>query len=93
MDDISTLEQMTDAIAREAAHLFKPRDQYRLATAAAVAVAADVAVAAAPQAVTPENAPVASDGAESAERRVVQFWLKTGGEDRRPRLPRRRPAR
>ncbi len=32
MDDISTLEQMSDAVTASAAHLFKPRDQYRLAS-------------------------------------------------------------
>ena len=36
MDDISTLEQMSDAIAAKPAHLFKPRDQYRLATGGGV---------------------------------------------------------
>ena len=32
MDDISTLEQMTDAVVAESAHLFQPRDQYRIAS-------------------------------------------------------------
>src|SRR5690349_1931633 len=32
MDDISTLEQMSDAVVASNAHLFKPRDQYRLAS-------------------------------------------------------------
>jgi hypothetical protein len=79
MDDISTLEQMTDAIAEKPAHLFKPRDQYRLATGGGGGGGGRGGFGAA-QAVTPENAPVHPTGQNPPTGVTVQFWLKTGAE-------------
>jgi len=77
MDDITTLEQMTDAIAASPAHLFKPRDQYRLATGGGFGGGRG---GAAPGPVTPENAPFHPTGANPPSGAVVQYWLKTGNE-------------
>ena len=79
MDDISTLGQMSDAVAASPAHLFKPRDQYRLATSGGFG-GGGRGGAAASQAITPENAPVHPTGQNPPTGVVVQYWLKTGGE-------------
>ena len=80
MDDISTLEQMTDAIAEKSAHLFKPRDQYRLATGGGGGGGGGRGGLGPAQPVTPENAAVHPTGANPPTGVTVQFWLKTGGE-------------
>ena len=79
MDDISTLEQMSDAVANSAAHLFRPRDQYRLASAGGFGGGGRGG--AAPQSVTPENAPIHPTGQNPPSGVVVQYWLKAGGEE------------
>ena len=89
MDDISTLEQMTDAIAEKPAHLFKPRDQYRLATGGGGGGGGGRGGRWRAQAVTPENAPVHPTGAESADRCDRAVLAQDGRRNRRPRLPRR----
>src|SRR5262249_45697785 len=61
MDDISTLEQMTDAVTASSSHLFKPRDQYRLAAAGGFG-GGGRGGGGAPPAVTPENAPIHPTG-------------------------------
>jgi hypothetical protein len=78
MDDITTLEQMTDAIAASPAHLFKPRDQYRLATGGGFGGGRGGGGGA--QQVTPENAPLRPTGANPPSGVTVQYWLKTGNE-------------
>jgi photosystem II stability/assembly factor-like uncharacterized protein len=78
MDDITTLEQMTDAIVASNAHLFKPRDQYRLASGGGFGGGGRGG--AAPGPVTPENAPLRPTAANPPSGVVVQYWLKTGGE-------------
>jgi photosystem II stability/assembly factor-like uncharacterized protein len=78
MDDISTLEQMSDAVARSAAHLFRPRDQYRLASSGGFGGGGRGAATA--QAITPENAPVHPAGQNPPSGVVVQYWLGSGGE-------------
>jgi hypothetical protein len=78
MDDISTLEQMSDAVAAMPAHLFKPRDQYRLASAGGFGGARGGSAGA--QQVTPENAPIHPTGQNPPSGVVVQYWLRTGGE-------------
>jgi hypothetical protein len=80
MDDISTLEQMTDAIAEKPAHLFRPRDQYRLATGGGGGGGGGRGGGGVAQPLTPENAPVHPTGQNPATGVTVQFWLKTGGE-------------
>src|SRR5262249_40442053 len=60
MDDISTLEQMNDAVKASVAHLFKPRDQYRLASGGGFG--GGFGRGGAPQQVTPENAPIHPSG-------------------------------
>jgi photosystem II stability/assembly factor-like uncharacterized protein len=79
MDDISTLEQMTEAVANSSAHLFRPRDQYRMASSGGFGGGGRGG--AAPQAATPENAPVHPTGQNPPSGVVVQYWLKSGGED------------
>ena len=83
MDDITTLEQMTDAVDGERAHLFKPRDQYRLATGGGFGGGGGGG-GGAPAQVTPENAPVHPTGQNPPTGVVVQYWLKRG-ERRRSR--------
>ncbi|HEX4681686.1 MAG TPA: glycosyl hydrolase, partial [Gemmatimonadaceae bacterium] len=76
MDDISTLEQMTDAVAASDAHLFKPRDQYRLASAGGFG-GGGRGGAGTTQQVTPENAPVHPVGQNPPTGVVIQYWLKS----------------
>ncbi len=75
MDDITTLEQMTGAIEAESAHLFKPRDQYRLATGGGFGGGGGGRGGAAPAQLTPENAPVHPTGQNPPAGVVVQYWL------------------
>ncbi len=74
MDDITTLEQMTTAIEAESAHLFKPRDQYRLATGGGFGGGGGRG-GGTPAQVTPENAPVRPTGQNPPAGVVVQYWL------------------
>jgi hypothetical protein len=73
MDDITTLEQMTPAIQASGAHLFKPRDQYRLASGGGGFGGFGGGGG---QPVTPENAPVHPQGQNPPAGVVIQFWLK-----------------
>ena len=77
MDDISSLEQMSDAVTSSAAHLFKPRDQMRLATGGGFFGFGGGSAGP----VTPENAPIHPTGENPASGAVVQYWLGVGGED------------
>ena len=79
MDDISTLEQMSDAVTASAAHLFKPRDQYRLASSGGFG--GGFGGGAPNQPVTPENAPLRPTGQNPPSGVVVQYWLASGNED------------
>jgi len=78
MDDISSLEQMSDAVERSAAHLFKPRDQVRIAGAGGFGGGGRGA-GAANRAVTPENAPVHPTGQNPPSGVIVQYWLGAAG--------------
>jgi photosystem II stability/assembly factor-like uncharacterized protein len=78
MDDISSLEQMSDAVTTSDAHLFKPRDQYRLASDGG---RGGFGGAATQQPLTPENAPTRPTGQNPPSGVIVQYWLKTGGEE------------
>ncbi|HEY9229744.1 MAG TPA: glycosyl hydrolase, partial [Gemmatimonadaceae bacterium] len=80
MDDISTLEQMSDAVAAKPAHLFKPRDQYRIAGGGGFGGGGG-GRGGAPSAVTPENAPRHPTGQNPPSGVVIQYWLKSGGEE------------
>jgi photosystem II stability/assembly factor-like uncharacterized protein len=73
MDDITTLEQMSEAVTASSAHLFKPRDQYRLATGGGFGGGGRGG--AAPAQVTPENAPIHPTGQNPPTGVVVQYWL------------------
>jgi photosystem II stability/assembly factor-like uncharacterized protein len=79
MDDITTLEQMTDAVAAKTAHLFKPRDQYRIAGGGGFGGGGGRGGV--PAAVTPENAPARPTGQNPPSGVVIQYWLKNGGEE------------
>ncbi len=75
MDDISSLEQMSDSVVASAAHLFRPRDQYRIAGGGGRGGFAGPV-----RAVTPENAPIHPTGQNPPTGVVVQYWLgKAGG--------------
>jgi hypothetical protein len=80
MDDISTLEQMSDAIVASNAHLFKPRDQYRLASGGGFGGGRG-GFGGGNQPVTPENAPIHPTGQNPPTGVVVQYWLKSGSEE------------
>jgi len=79
MDDISSLEQMSDAVVASAAHLFKPRDQYRLASGGFSG--GGPGGGGSTQPLTPENAPIHPTGQNPPSGVVVQYWLKSGNED------------
>src|SRR5262249_29956443 len=78
MDDIPTLEQMSEAVVRSSSHLFKPRDQYRLATGGGFGGGRG---GGAPAAVTPENAPIHPTGQNPPAGVVVQYWLGSANQD------------
>jgi photosystem II stability/assembly factor-like uncharacterized protein len=79
MDDIATLEQMTAAVAGSGAHLFHPRDQYRLASGGGGG-GGGFGRGGAPQQITPENAPIHPTGQNPPSGVIVQYWLKSAGE-------------
>jgi hypothetical protein len=79
MDDISSLEQMSDAVVASNAHLFKPRDQHRLASSGFGF--GGFGGGGATQPLTPENAPIRPTGQNPPSGVVVQYWLKSGNED------------
>jgi photosystem II stability/assembly factor-like uncharacterized protein len=72
MDDITTLEQMNDAVKGSASHLFKPRDQYRLASGGGFGGGFGGGRGGV---VTPENAPVHPTGQNPPQGVVIQYWL------------------
>ncbi len=74
MDDVTTLEQMSDAVEASNAHLFRPRDQYRLATGGGFGGGGGRG-GGAPAQVTPENAPIHPTGQNPPAGVVVQYWL------------------
>ena len=79
MDDITTLEQMTSAIEAGSAHLFKPRDQYRLATGGGFGGGGGRG-GGAPAQLTPENAPIHPTGQNPPTGVIVQYWLGTAND-------------
>ena len=81
MDDVSTLEQMSDAIAASSgAPLQAARSVSRLASGGGFGGVGRRRRNAG--AITPENAPGPSDRRRIRRRGVtVQYWLKSGGED------------
>ena len=70
MDDISTLEQLADSVIRADAHLYKPRDQYR------VTYGGFRGAGGAGGRVTPENAPAEPMGQNPPSGVTVQYWLQ-----------------
>ena len=88
MDDITTLEQMTDAVDASAAHLFKPRDQYRLATGGGFGGGGGVAVARRRR--SRRRTRRSSDGSESAAAASsCSTGSRSANETVAPRFPRR----
>jgi len=79
MDDISSLEQMSDAVVASESHLFKPRDQYRLASDGGGRGGFGGRGPA--QALTPENAPIHPTGQNPPSGVVVQYWLKSANQE------------
>jgi photosystem II stability/assembly factor-like uncharacterized protein len=79
MDDISTLEQISDAVLASSAHLFRPRDQYRLATGGGFGGGGGRG-GGTPAQVTPENAPIHPTGQNPPTGVVVQYWLGAAGD-------------
>jgi photosystem II stability/assembly factor-like uncharacterized protein len=80
MDNISTLEQMSGAVEASNAHLFKPRDQYRLATGGGFGGGGFGRGGAGAQTVTPENAPIHPTGQNPPSGAVVQYWIRSANE-------------
>jgi hypothetical protein len=70
---------MSATVEASAAHLFKPRDQYRLASSGGFGGGGRGGGA--PAAVTPENAPVHPTGQNPPSGVVVQYWLGKGTEE------------
>jgi photosystem II stability/assembly factor-like uncharacterized protein len=77
MDDISTLEQLSAEVLARDAHLFKPRDQYRIAGGGRGGRGGGAAQAA----VTPENAPSHPVGQNPRDGVGVQYWLSAGNHE------------
>ena len=81
LDNISSLEQMTTAIASSDAHLFKPRDQYRANFGGRGGGGGGRGGAGGAQALTPENAPIRPVAGNPPGGVVVQYWLKNANQD------------
>jgi photosystem II stability/assembly factor-like uncharacterized protein len=82
MDNISSLEQLSDAVLTSDGYLFKPRDQYRANFGGRGGGGGGRGGGGGPQAITPENAPerpVASNPPGGGA--LVQYWLKTANQD------------
>jgi len=80
MDDISALEQMTDAVTANASHLFKPRDQYRVDFGGGRGGGFGGGGGAA-GAVTPENAPLHPTGQNPPSGVMVKYWLNAANQE------------
>jgi photosystem II stability/assembly factor-like uncharacterized protein len=80
MDDISVLEQMTDAVVAAPAHLFKPRDQVRVDFGGGRGGGGGFGGGGA-GAVTPENAPLHPVGQNPPSGVTVQYWLATASPE------------
>ncbi len=78
MDDITTLEQMSEAVESSSAHLFRPRDQYRLATGGGFGGGGRGGGTSGQ--VTPENAPIHPTGQNPPTGVIVQYWLGTAND-------------
>jgi hypothetical protein len=81
MDDISTLEQMTDAVVAKASHLFKPRDQYRYRGGGGGGGGGGRGGRWRAGGGHAGNAPARPSGQNPPTGVVIQYWLKNGGEN------------
>ena len=81
MDDISSLEQLTDSTMFADAQLFKPRDQYRVQFGGGFGGGRGGGGGAAAAGVTPENAPTSPTGQNPPGGITVQYWLKTANQE------------
>ena len=77
MDNISSLEQLTPEVLASNAHLFKPRDQYRVTFGGFFGRRGGGGQ----QAITPENAPIHPVGANPPGGVLVQYYLKSPNQD------------
>jgi hypothetical protein len=81
MDDISTLEQMSDSVLSTNAHLFKPRDQYRVSFGGGFGGGGRGGGGGGAQAITPQNAPVHPVGQNPPGGVQIQYWLKSPAQE------------
>jgi hypothetical protein len=80
MDDISTLEQMTDAVVASNAQLFKPRDQYRVNFGGGRGGGGGGGAGGSAE-VTPQNAPLHPVGQNPPAGVQIQYWLKSPNQE------------
>jgi photosystem II stability/assembly factor-like uncharacterized protein len=77
MDNISTLEQMTERAITAPAHLFRPADQYRAATGGRGGGSGAGGAGAGMQGITPETAPAQPVGDNPPGGIQIQYMLRT----------------
>ena len=77
LDDISSLRQMTDAVARADAHLFRPRDAYRVSFGGGFGGGGGGRA----QEMGPQEAPVNPTASNPPNGAVIQYWLANANQE------------
>jgi hypothetical protein len=78
LDDLSALRQMTDAAVRADAHLFKPRDAYRVSWGGS---GGGRGAQQQPATAPPGTAPIRPTGSNPPGGAIVQYWLRAASQD------------
>ncbi len=81
LDDLSILRQMTDAVAAADAHLFRPRDAYRVSWGGGFGGGGRGATPSGGPPPPPGTAPVRPVGGNPPSGAVVQYWLKSPNQE------------
>jgi photosystem II stability/assembly factor-like uncharacterized protein len=82
MDNISTLRQLSDAVGRSNAHLFKPRDAYRVSFGGGFGGGGGGGGGGgAQQGMGPQQAPVNPVAANPPSGALIQYWLGTANQE------------
>ena len=81
LDDISSLRQMSDAIAASDAHLFRPRNPYRASFGGGFGGGGGGGGGGAQAGMGAQQAPVNPVAANPPSGAIIQYWLRTANQD------------
>ncbi|HEU5174790.1 MAG TPA: glycosyl hydrolase [Gemmatimonadaceae bacterium] len=81
LDDLSVLRQMTDAVMQKPAHLFEPRDAYRVSFGGGRRGGGGGAGMPAGRTPPPGTAPTNPSGQNPPDGVIVQYWLAQAGQE------------